>query len=254
MREAGLKTRSLLGLEVAVARRKEALSLIYERFCSHQKTLVVFANTNFLSLSRKLCLSAEVSNECIVLNDGIGLDIISLILAGVRFPDNLNGTDFTLDILRSIAGDAQIFCFGSKESVVNAAAAELVRSHSLRVAGTAHGYTSKSFMESELICTINASRSDVILVGLGNTRQEEWMLVNAHRLSARLIVCVGAFFDFTAGSVYRAPVWARRLRVEWLIRLYQEPSRLWRRYTVDPVMLAVAAIWERLRAIRLFIL
>ncbi len=50
------------------------------------------------------------------------------------------------------------------------------------------------------------------------------------RLSAPLLVGVGAAFDFHAGLVSQAPPWMQRNGLEWTYRLSREPRRLWRRY------------------------
>jgi N-acetylglucosaminyldiphosphoundecaprenol N-acetyl-beta-D-mannosaminyltransferase len=52
------------------------------------------------------------------------------------------------------------------------------------------------------------------------------------RLSAPLLVGVGAAFDFHAGLVPQAPAWMQRNGLEWTYRLSREPRRLWRRYAV----------------------
>ncbi len=49
-------------------------------------------------------------------------------------------------------------------------------------------------------------------------------------LKPAVLFGVGAAFDFHAGTVQRAPLWAQRLGLEWLHRLSQEPGRLWKRY------------------------
>jgi len=46
-------------------------------------------------------------------------------------------------------------------------------------------------------------------------------------------LCVGASIDFLTGKRTRAPLWVRRLSLEWAYRLLQEPRRLWRRYLVE---------------------
>ena len=43
---------------------------------------------------------------------------------------------------------------------------------------------------------------------------------------------VGAGFDFYAGTVKRAPKWIRKIGMEWLYRLFQDPKRLANRYIV----------------------
>lgn len=46
------------------------------------------------------------------------------------------------------------------------------------------------------------------------------------------LVCVGAAFDFHAGTKRTVPRWMQRRGLEWLFRLIQEPRRLWRRYFI----------------------
>ena len=52
------------------------------------------------------------------------------------------------------------------------------------------------------------------------------------KISAPVMIGVGAAFDFLSGHVSRAPVWMQRSGLEWLYRLASEPRRLWRRYLV----------------------
>ena len=78
---------------------------------------------------------------------------------------------------------------------------------------------------------INAARPDVLFMGLGCPKQENWMAEHKQRLQA-VMLGVGASFDFFAGNVKESPAWLGRLGLEWLFRLKQEPRRLWRRYLV----------------------
>ncbi|WP_413204069.1 WecB/TagA/CpsF family glycosyltransferase [Rhodospirillum sp. A1_3_36] len=45
--------------------------------------------------------------------------------------------------------------------------------------------------------------------------------------------CIGASFEFLTGAKARAPLWMRKLSLEWLHRLLSDPRRMWRRYLVD---------------------
>jgi N-acetylglucosaminyldiphosphoundecaprenol N-acetyl-beta-D-mannosaminyltransferase len=82
---------------------------------------------------------------------------------------------------------------------------------------------------------INQARPDVVWVGIGVPKQEKWMAEMRPRLSAPVLVGVGAAFDFHAGLVPQAPSWMQSAGLEWLFRLLQEPRRLWRRYlTYNP--------------------
>jgi N-acetylglucosaminyldiphosphoundecaprenol N-acetyl-beta-D-mannosaminyltransferase len=84
--------------------------------------------------------------------------------------------------------------------------------------------------EREVVDAIGASGAQVVWVGIGQPKQEQWMLAMRPRLTAPLLVGVGAAFDFHAGLVSQAPAWMQRSGLEWAYRLSREPRRLWRRY------------------------
>ncbi len=86
--------------------------------------------------------------------------------------------------------------------------------------------------DAQVVNLINAARPDVIWVGLSTPKQERWMHEHRDRLSAPVMVGVGAAFDFHTGRKKQAPVWMRENGLEWFYRLAQEPRRLWRRYIV----------------------
>jgi len=77
---------------------------------------------------------------------------------------------------------------------------------------------------------IDDSGAQVVWVGIGQPRQEQWMVRMRPRLSAPMLIAVGAAFDFHAGLVAQAPPWLGSHGLEWAYRLAREPRRLWRRY------------------------
>jgi N-acetylglucosaminyldiphosphoundecaprenol N-acetyl-beta-D-mannosaminyltransferase len=79
---------------------------------------------------------------------------------------------------------------------------------------------------------ITACRPDVIWVGLGTPKQDEFMAATWDKLDAGVLIGVGAAFDFLSGRKKQAPRWMQRSGLEWLFRLGQEPSRLAYRYLV----------------------
>jgi len=84
----------------------------------------------------------------------------------------------------------------------------------------------------EIINKINAANPDILWVGLGSPKQDYWMHVHRSKLNCPVIVGVGAAFDFVAGTKPQAPIWMRRIGLEWFFRLVCEPHRLWRRYLI----------------------
>ncbi|WP_354699242.1 N-acetylglucosaminyldiphosphoundecaprenol N-acetyl-beta-D-mannosaminyltransferase [Paraconexibacter sp. AEG42_29] len=101
------------------------------------------------------------------------------------------------------------------------------------VGGYSPPYRSLSDEEEDAVVNeINASGADVVWVGIGVPKQEKWMAAMRDRLTAPVLVGVGAAFDFHAGRVAQAPDWMQRAGMEWAFRLSREPRRLWKRYAM----------------------
>jgi N-acetylglucosaminyldiphosphoundecaprenol N-acetyl-beta-D-mannosaminyltransferase len=84
--------------------------------------------------------------------------------------------------------------------------------------------------DEQVAARIDASGAQVVWVGTGQPRQEQWMARMRPRLAAPMLIAVGAAFDFHAGLVAQAPDWMGQRGLEWTYRLAREPRRLWRRY------------------------
>jgi beta-1,4-glucosyltransferase len=123
-----------------------------------------------------------------------------------------------------------VFLFGARPEVVQDASQAIEHRLGQEVVGACSGYGAD---DNEVCAQIRAAQPDVVLVALGNPLQERWILDHAAKMPPALYVGVGALFDFLAQRAVRAPMWVRRLRLEWLFRLSREPGRLWKRYTVD---------------------
>lgn len=101
------------------------------------------------------------------------------------------------------------------------------------------GYWSPPFYElsakaeQQMVRRIMAAKPDIVWVGLGSWKQVLWAQQYRSRLSPKLIMLVGAAFDFVSLAKPQAPVWIRQVGLEWLFRLCQEPTRLWRRYVLQ---------------------
>jgi N-acetylglucosaminyldiphosphoundecaprenol N-acetyl-beta-D-mannosaminyltransferase len=85
--------------------------------------------------------------------------------------------------------------------------------------------------DAEIIAQIKNSETQILFMGLGCPKQENWMAAHRDKFPA-IMLGVGASFDFYAGNVRESPEWMGKLGLEWLYRLTQEPKRLWRRYLI----------------------
>jgi len=162
--------------------------------------------------------------------DGSGIKLASYI-HGWKLLDNVNGTDmFPLLCQRLAARGGSLFLLGARPGVAESCGRAMqLRYPGLKIAGTQHGYFPASTTD-ELLEQINASGADVLLVAFGAPIQERWLAEHTHKLEVPLHIGVGGLLDFYSGRIPRAPFWLRRIGMEWIWRLLQEPVRMWRRY------------------------
>ncbi len=83
--------------------------------------------------------------------------------------------------------------------------------------------------EEKNIEMINQNKPDVLWVGLGLPKQENWIFKHRSKLKVPVVIGIGAAFKLLSGEVKRAPTWVGNLGLEWLWRFFQEPRKLWRR-------------------------
>ncbi|THI88246.1 MAG: WecB/TagA/CpsF family glycosyltransferase [Nitrospira sp. CG24A] len=92
--------------------------------------------------------------------------------------------------------------------------------------------------DAAMVQRINDTCPDVLWVGLGLPKQEQWIYEHRAQLHVPLVLGVGAAFKFLAGTVTRAPEWVGEFGLEWLWRFAHEPRRLWRRIMIEGVQFA----------------
>jgi len=137
----------------------------------------------------------------------------------------------------------RMFLLGAAPGVAEAAAARLVAdAPGLQIAGTYAGVHLPEHDEETRAAIRQAGRVDLILVAYGAPNQEKWLARNQALLGIPCGIGVGGVFNFLSGRSKRAPLWVRRLELEWLHRLATEPWR-WRRQLSIPTFAATVA-WE----------
>ena len=213
-----------------------------DRALAHMKNraaaMVVTPNPEIVMLCRENpALMEAVSAADLVLADGIGV-IYGAKILGTPLKEKLPGIEFAEALFTQMAPQRMnVFLLGSKPGVAEAAAESLrTRYPGLTVAGTHDGYFQE---DAPVLEAINAASPDLLLVCLGAPKQELWMRQNASRLKLGLMAGLGGSLDVFAGVVARAPEAWRRLNLEWLYRLKEDPSRLGRMMQLPLFMFAV---------------
>lgn len=238
-------TRIIGNVAIAVLTPETAVNHIDQAIRKRQPLLLAFANAHSVNLANANPKMADVLEKALVLNDGIGVEIGSRLVHGAGFPANLNGTDFTPLLLGALSGSLRIFLLGSPPGVAEQAADAIARSFPQHhIIGTHHGFFAESERE-RIAARIAADAPDLILVGMGQPIQELWAAQYIVRHGG-VVMCIGAYLDFAAGAVVRAPSIFQSLRIEWVFRLAQEPKRLWRRYLLGNFIFMMTVIRQRL--------
>lgn len=154
---------------------------------------------------------------------------------------------FPLLIQTAVAQAWRIFYLGSAPGVAERGASILRTKYPGLQLRTRDGYfnAEQDCPENEAVLrAIAAYRPHLLFVGMGMPRQELWIHSNRDRLFANVILPVGAVMDYVAGAVPTPPRWAGRMGLEWTFRLAAEPTRLWRRYLVEPWFLTGILLGE----------
>lgn len=196
------------------------------------QTVISFLNANNANLMMKDPEYRAVLSRQVVLPDGHGVDIASWLFHGHMFPANLNGTDFVPALMTYMTQPKRIAMIGASPSVLSKAV-ENFRKHAPwhEFIPIADGYFEVAESD-EIMARVRVAKPDILLVAMGSPKQEKWIDRYVGPGHARLVISVGALFDFMAGEVPRASETVRSLRLEWLHRLMYEPGRLWRRYII----------------------
>ena len=171
-------------------------------------------------------------------------------LAGYSKVERVYGPDLMLACCgRSVARGYRNFFYGGTSGIPELLIARLrARFPELHITGTYsppfRRLTSEE--DDEIVRRINQADPDIIWVGLSTPKQERWMSEHVGRVTAPVMIGVGAAFDFHAGIKRQAPRWMQHSGLEWFFRLLTEPRRLWRRYLYNNPMFLWNVLLQRI--------
>ncbi len=239
--DLGREVYGVLGMPIDLVDMRAVLERINEASAARGRFFLSTPNMNFLATSRtdpEFRESLLVSDLCPP--DGIAIIWLARLL-GIPLKERIAGADIFEGLKSACCGARRlsVFLFGGNKGVGAAACAKL---NAGAGGATCVGYYDPGFRtvdemsSDQIIQMINASGADLLVVALGAKKGQAWLLRNHDRLQAPVRVHLGAVINFQAGAVKRAPVSIRKLGLEWLWRIWQEPY-LWRRYASDFIVL-----------------
>ncbi|KOR85273.1 acetylglucosaminyldiphospho-UDP acetyl-beta-D-mannosaminyltransferase [Bacillus sp. FJAT-22058] len=207
--------------------------MIYPRLMNQEKTFVVTANPEIVEYANEhqdykdIIISADY-----ITPDGVGIIMASKWL-NQPLQERITGFDLMNELFRVADEKAlKVYLLGAEENVIKAAALKVKELYpGLELVGYNHGYI--DIKDDTLPKSIAELEPDIILTALGFPRQEKWVSRHYALFNKGLFMGVGGSFDVLAGKVNRAPVFWQKMRLEWLYRLIQQPSR-WKRMLALP--------------------
>ena len=152
---------------------------------------------------------------------------------------------------RSVVRGYTHFLYGGADGVAGELRAWMEETFpGIRVVGTfTPPFTPLSLEQAtDLESTIARLKPDIMWIGLSTPKQERFMSEYIVRLQTKLMIGVGAAFDYHTGRVQDAPAWIKRSGLQWLHRLAQDPKRLWKRYLVNNPLFVSKMAWQFCRS------
>jgi N-acetylglucosaminyldiphosphoundecaprenol N-acetyl-beta-D-mannosaminyltransferase len=223
------KNIDLFGIKLNNISYAEILDSI-QRSIQYQKQLkICYVNVNSLNLSVTNYKMKNLFFEFdLVHADGFGVFLGSRILFGEDgLAYRISGSDLYEKLIYDcIKYSYKLFFFGDKDETLN----QIKRKNpQIKVVGLQNGF---EFDSTSTIDKINQSGSDILIVGFGTPKQEEWIILNKRDLKVSVIISVGDGIKVFSGTKRRGPKIFQKLGLEWIVRLFFEPKRLWKRYFI----------------------
>lgn len=223
----------ILGTNINVTDMENAVAYFNEHLDELRGNYVCISNVHTTVMAYRDSEYQKVQNSgAMALPDGKPLSIVS---RKRGFPDaqRVPGPDLMIRIFKeSREKGYRHYFYGSTEKTLEMLKKRLLEEYPwLNIAGM-YSPPFRQLTDNEdleIVKQINDAEPDFIWVALGAPKQEKWMYQHKNKLNG-VMLGVGAAFDFSAGTVKRAPKWMQECCLEWMYRILQDPVRLIPRY------------------------
>lgn len=230
----------IFGINIENTTLDDVVILLEKKLDEYGLFTIATPNTEIAMIAKDKPEFANLINSFdLVVPDGIGLIYASKIKK-MPLKERVTGFDISMELL-SIGEERPInlYLLGGKPGISEKAAYNVEEKFpGVTVVGNRDGYFSLED-EEEIVNIINQSNPDIIFVGLGFPKQEEFIKRNKEILKGKIIIGNGGVIDILSGESKRAPDIFINLNLEWLYRLIQEPSRIKRQMALPRFILNV---------------
>jgi len=226
---ANYRTKKILGVKFTCCSHDQVLAGMENGIRSGYRGYISITNTESVYHAlRKPEHLQYINHSDFSCCDGVAVVLAGKML-GKRIP-RLHGPDLMLRCCEyGVSKGWRHYFYGGKKGVPEVLSEKLTESNPGLITAGMHSppFRPLTLLEDETIINrINRVNPDILWVGLGLLKQEQWIAEHLARLKVPWMIGVGAAFDFHAGTVQRAPKFFRNIGLEWLYRMIFEPRML----------------------------
>lgn len=218
---------------------------------NHKKALINTINAHsFNTLYKDADFSNALRSSSILLPDGISIVWAMRLLTGEKIKKIAGADLFAYEMIRLNAKGGKCFFLGSSEATLQKIKTRATHEFPAVQIHTYSPPFSSHFTETEnthMLNEINAVEPDTLFIGMTAPKQEKWAHQHFKDMKVEHVCCIGAVFDFYAGTVKRAPEWMIKLGLEWFYRLGSEPKRMWKRYLIGNTLFVSYIVTEKIK-------
>ena len=238
----------IFGVNICSTTLDETVNLL-ETYLKENKLRTIYTpNTEIVMAAKKDEELRDLINKGdLILADGIGL-IYGSKIKKKPLKERVTGFDTSIKLLEiANTNSYSLYLLGGKDGIAKVAADNIMGKYpNINVVGYHHGYFKGSHLglknepeEKAIIDEINKLNPDIIFVGFGFPKQEIWIDSNKDIITGKVIIGNGGVMDILSGNSKRAPDIFIKLGLEWLYRLFQDPSRIKRQIVLPKFLLEV---------------
>lgn len=217
---------SIFSVQIDNISAGEALHRAGDWLHSHEARMIITPNPEILLEARRNPQYAAALNKAdLSIPDGYGLQLVRAVNHTVP------GVDFATDVLQLASNKRMnVMCVVRKDGRSSLQqVVDSVRHLAPHATVSGVAVNKNEWQDEAVLKAIEEYAPQIVLVGLGFPQQELWLAQYLHRLpSVSIGIAVGGTFDFWTGVAKRAPRVLRTLRLEWLWRVIQQPTRIGR--------------------------
>ena len=235
-----LTTIPLLKVRVNDVDMREALAMCDEFIQSRKPHHII-------TLDASMCVMAEhdaklrkvIEDSDLITPDSVGV-LWACKRMGKSLRERVSGVEL-VEMLCSLSPEKhyRLFFFGSAPGVAEQAAEKMrLKYPGCEIVGTRNGFFTEKD-NNDIIMQIQNAKPDILCVALGIPKQEMWISEHIQTLGVPICIGVGGTFDVLSGNVQRAPMWMRKLSIEWLHRLISNPRKIGKVMTLPKFVMLI---------------